>query len=116
MSTATYCDEFPIQITDFAKKEHLDFAINSLYPEGGGGGQSMETYELVAYYYLNHCEMPNASSMEEVKPLFVFAGDEAFYPKVNRAHIRNLIGDDVRTNKDSDKVFEKLKEKLMSIF
>ena len=105
-----YSDSAPLQITDFAEGAELDENINSLYPEGGGGGQSRETYELAVYYYLKHCDMPNALS--HPKPLLIFVGDEGFYSKINRQHIKDLIGDNLKTDQISKNVFKKLRQKF----
>jgi len=42
-----------------------------MYLEGGGGGQSYESYEYGAYFYAQHCEIPNAEL-----PFFFVTGDE----------------------------------------
>ncbi|MHA1301434.1 MAG: hypothetical protein ACTSO9_18590 [Candidatus Helarchaeota archaeon] len=105
-----YSDDAPLQITDFAEGEELDENIKSLYPEGGGGGQTRETYELAAYYYLTHCDMPNA--LKFPKPLLIFVGDEGFYSKLNRNHVKQLIGDTLKTDQITKNIFEKLKQKF----
>ena len=105
-----YTDGYPLQITDFGKGFELDKNIKSLYPEGGGGGQARETYELTAYYFANRCEMPSA--LKTPKPLFIYIGDEGFYSKVNRAQIKNLIGKPPKTDLISREVFEDLKKKF----
>ncbi|NVM01559.1 MAG: hypothetical protein HWN67_04455 [Candidatus Helarchaeota archaeon] len=105
-----YSDSAPLQITDFAEGKELDENIKALYPEGGGGGQTRETYELASYYYLKHCDMPNALS--NPKPLLIFVGDEGFYAKINRRHILDLIGDDLKTDQIAKKIFEELKQKF----
>jgi len=105
-----YSDNAPLQITDFAEGAELDENIKSLYCEGGGGGQSRETYELAAYYYLNHCDMPNA--LKTPKPMLIFVGDEGFYSKINRQHILDLIGDKKKTDLVAKNVFAKLREKF----
>ncbi|MHA1784398.1 MAG: hypothetical protein ACTSVY_00730 [Candidatus Helarchaeota archaeon] len=105
-----YTDSAPLQITDFAEGYELDENIKSLYCEGGGGGQARETYELAAYYYLNHCDMPNA--LRNPKPMLIFIGDEGYYSKINKAHILELIGDKEKTDLISKKVFKKLQEKF----
>ncbi|MFX0099773.1 MAG: hypothetical protein ACFFCS_09330 [Candidatus Hodarchaeota archaeon] len=103
-----YSDSAPIQITDFAAGQELDANINSLYPEGGGGGQTRETYELIAYYYARKCEMPKIS----IKPLIIFVGDEGFYTKINRSHIMDLIGDKPKTDLIAKNIFKELKKKF----
>jgi len=105
-----YTDGYPLQITDFAKGFELDKNIKSLYPEGGGGGQARETYELIAYYYSKHCQMPSA--LKAPRPMFVFIGDEGFYAKTNRSQIINLIGDKPETDLFSNEIFEELKKKF----
>ncbi len=105
-----YTDIYPLQVTDFAKGFELDKNIKSLYPEGGGGGQARETYELIAYYYSKHCQMPKA--LKAPRPMLIFIGDEGFYAKINRSHIIYLIGDTPKTDLISNEIFEELKEKF----
>lgn len=72
-----YSDKHPVQVTAFGKGVDLDAKVNSLYPEGGGGGGARESYELTAHYFLTQCDMQKAK-----KPIFIFAGDEGFYESV----------------------------------
>ncbi|MHA1370336.1 MAG: hypothetical protein ACTSRA_11545 [Promethearchaeota archaeon] len=105
-----YSDNYPIQVTDFASGHDLDLNIMSLYPEGGGGGQQRETYELVAYYYARKCQL--LENLSRPKPLFIFIGDEAYYSKISRNHVMDYIGDNPRTDLISDSIFEELKQKF----
>jgi hypothetical protein len=102
-----FCDRHPVQICDFAKDRELEKHINALYPEGGGGGQHYESYELFAYYYARHCDMPKAQ-----KALFVFCGDEAFYEKIHKAHAKQFFGDDLKKDVNSFDVFGELASKF----
>ena len=108
-----YSDHYPIQITDFGKEFELDKNIKSLYPEGGGGGQARETYELTGYFYATRCKMPNA--LKYPKPIFIFIGDEGYYSKVSRSQIKNLIGNPPETDLISTEIFEELK-KLFDVY
>lgn len=105
-----YSDRYPLQVTDFTKEAELDENLTSLYPEGCGGGGARETYELAAYYYATRCEMPKA--LPTPRPVFIFIGDEGFYSKVNRGHIKALMGDPPKTDLISAEVFEQLKKKF----
>lgn len=107
-----YCDQAPIQVTDFAAGKELDLNIKSMYPEGGGGGQARESYELMAYYYARHCNLVNP--LQNPKPLLVLVGDEGFYAKVNREHIRRYVSEEDKLVSDliSEDVFEVLKQKF----
>ncbi|MFA7662537.1 MAG: hypothetical protein WCX88_01295 [Patescibacteria group bacterium] len=82
-----YSDNYPLQIRQPNKGPALGDDINALYSEGGGGGQGMETYELMAEYDVKRVEIPNA-----VMPLHFLLCDEGFYPKTNPQHVRDYIG------------------------
>nr|MDO8112170.1 hypothetical protein [Candidatus Sigynarchaeota archaeon] len=107
-----YSDQAPVQVTDFATGKELDLNIKSLYPEGGGGGQARESYELMAYYYARHCNL--VSPLQNPRPLFVLVGDEGFYAKINREHVRRFISgeDKLRSDLISEDVFDVLKQKF----
>lgn len=105
-----YTDFYPIQVTDFDKEVALDENIKKLFPEGNGGGQTRETYELVAYYYARHCEMPNAEP--RAKPLFFYICDEGYYSNVKKDHVEKYFGDEIEEDIPSEDVFDELMEKF----
>jgi hypothetical protein len=103
-----YSDKYPLQVLDFKKYNELTQAINKIYPEGGGGGSLEESYELAAYYLLNHCKTPNS----KIKPICIIVGDEAFYERVNEVQVEEFIGDKLDQDLDSYEVMKQLKEKF----
>jgi len=102
-----YCDEYPLQVADFGKGLDLEGKLNALYPEGGGGGQISESYELFAQYMLDHCKTPNATS-----PFMLIYGDEKFYDEVNKAQVEHYIGDKLQSSPESKDVWEKLMQRF----
>ncbi|MBN2442857.1 MAG: hypothetical protein JXJ04_15980 [Spirochaetales bacterium] len=78
-----YSDNYPLQVRPFVKGLDLKKELEELIIEGGGGGQSMETYELGALYYANHVKMPNA-----LNPIIIFIGDEGLYEFVDTAQAK----------------------------
>ncbi|MBU0666832.1 MAG: hypothetical protein ABIC91_05890 [Nanoarchaeota archaeon] len=102
-----YCDSYPIQVNDFGKGVKLEDHLKALYPEGGGGGQSSESYELFAYYMLNHCETPKAKN-----PFLFIYGDENFYSEINNKQVEHYIGDKLQTTLKSSDVWQKLLQKF----
>jgi hypothetical protein len=102
-----YCDSYPIQVTDFTKELDLEKKLNALCPEGGGGGQVSETYELFGHFLLNHCETPNAKT-----PFLFLFGDEKFYDTVNPDQIEHYIGDKVQSAPNSNEVWKGLMQKF----
>jgi hypothetical protein len=105
-----YSDAYPIQVTDFASKADLDKNLSLLFPEGGGGGQARESYELMAYYYAYRCQLANGG--KKPRPMFFFIGDENFYNRVNRSQIMEYIGDPPATDLITTDVFNELKKKF----
>jgi hypothetical protein len=102
------CDRYPLQVVNFQKHNKLVKSINEIYPEGGGGGQLTESYELGAYYLLNHCKTEKSL----IKPICYIAGDEAFYDRVNSAQVKKLIGDDLKQDLNSYDVIKQLNERF----
>jgi hypothetical protein len=103
-------DRYPLQVTDFKKSGQLVKAINSIYPEGGGGGNAKESYELAAYYLLNHCKTPKV--LPGMKPLLIVAGDEGFYAHVKKDEVKQLIGDETEGSPHSRDVWKELAKKF----
>ena len=62
--------------------------MDSLYPEGNGGGQGCESYDLAALMYLKRCEIPNAR-----KPILVFTGDEGIYKMIDQEQAERVVGE-----------------------
>ena len=72
-------DKAPLQITDFGQGLQLDQTLSKIFLEGGGGNNLYESYELAAYFYANHCEMPKGEL-----PYFFITGDEHFYENITQ--------------------------------
>ena len=102
----TCYDDYPIQITDFAKGITIDNWLEKVVLEGGGGPFGEESYEAMAYYLLENFEFD-----EDAKPIVFFIGDEICYSSVNSSDcaalgISNFKGNSTKT------IFKKLREKL----
>jgi hypothetical protein len=103
-----YCDEkYPLQVRPFAKGLELKDRLKELVIEGGGGGQTTETYELAALFASEKIKMPKA-----VKPIMIFIGDEQCYDSIGRDHAEKFMGIKLEKSLSTDQVFKKLKEKF----
>lgn len=102
-----YCDNSPIQICDFAQGSDLDMWMSKLWLEGGGGGQSRESYELTAYYYLTCCDLENSE-----RPFMFIIGDENYYPSLERHFVIKHLGFDPECDLDTKDIFKKLSKKF----
>lgn len=102
-----YTDDYPIQVCDFAEGTALDADLGKIYLEGNGGGQGMESYELMAYFYANYCKLPTGAT-----PYFFFLADEGVYDKVSSSQVRKLFGKSPKENMSAKRVFTALKKKF----
>lgn len=101
-----YSDNYPLQVRPFAKGLDLKKRLEELIIEGGGGGQSMETYDLAALYYATHVEMPNA-----LNPIFVFIGDEGLYEFVDKAQAKRWTRTTLEKRMSYKEVLQALQQK-----
>jgi len=102
------CDRYPLQINDFSKDpSELEKMLKALGCEGGGGGQTTESYELFGYFMSNHVETPNAKS-----PFLLMYGDEQFYPEVDPRQVKHYIGDSLQDPIKSQDVLDGLLNKF----
>lgn len=102
-----YSDKYPVQIRKPAKGLKLKEKLKELIIEGGGGAQTMETYELIALYFARKVKTPKAIH----KPILILIGDESPYDHVDKAHAKNLLGIEITGRLTTKQIFEELKEK-----
>ncbi|MEW6365339.1 MAG: hypothetical protein AB1714_11985 [Acidobacteriota bacterium] len=100
-------DNFPLQVCDFRKGKDLEEGINSIFPEGGGGAGTKESYELAAYFYARHCQMK-----KDAAPIFVFCGDEGYYETIKAAAVSRMTGDVPAGDLRAGDVFKELLQKF----
>lgn len=99
-------DKYPIQICDYSILRNLDAWFKRIcWLERNGGGQTYESYELFAWFYLNRVERPNAKN-----PFLLFTGDEGFYPEIKGSDLRQHFGGEA-SNISAEEVFAALLKK-----
>jgi len=108
-------DEAPLQVSQFEADNRLDEALSKFWLEEGGGGSGQETYELAAYYYARRTKLATYDNHKE-KGYFFFIGDEGFYPKVSKEHIKKVLGVEESKDIDAKKIFQELQEKFEVFF
>ena len=89
----------PLQISPFSQGLEIDDQIKKLFLEGGGGGNSKESYELAAWFYLNKCELENSQF-----PFFFFTGDEVFFEKISQDALKKVIGIDLNIDNNESEL------------
>lgn len=101
-----YFDTDALQVPDFASGPDLEEIIDNLYPEGGGFN-GKQTSPLVAYYFLNHCAIPNA-----VKPIFIIITDAENQEELTPDLVRQWTGDNIDESLNSRTVLQQLQDKF----
>lgn len=100
------CDRGSIQLSEYSYGIEIDKWIEKLWLEGGGGGQSTESYELYAWGILNRVEIPNAEN-----PFCFIIADEQPYEYVNKNEVKEVYGVTIQDHIPSKEVFDDLLEK-----
>lgn len=82
------CDQYPLQVCDFAKGFTLENQLKALYGEGGGG-DAPESYGLFAYYVRHHAHI---QPLKE-RPFLIVFGDITMHERVPGDQVQHVIGD-----------------------
>ncbi len=104
-------DRWPLQVTSFASGYDLEQLLGSLYGEGGGG-DAPESYGMFAHWVNTHVEIPNA----EETPFLIVFGDINMHPKIQRAQVKNYLGNDPKGDLDSIKEWQQVTQKWNTWF
>jgi hypothetical protein len=104
-------DRAPLQVGQFEGDNRLDEELERIWIEEGGGGTGQESYELAAYFYSRtHC-VRLAQGIGK-KGYCFFVGDEGFYPVLDKAIVRRVIGDELADDLPAAEAFRRLQEKF----
>lgn len=106
------CDRAPVQIGEFEADDKLfEAQLGKIFREGGGGGQTKESYELFLWYGANNVDMDCWDKRRE-KGFFFVMGDEAPYPTVNREFLSHYFGASVQRDIPTKDVARQLQERF----
>lgn len=84
-------DRYPFQVGQFESSNAFDEHLRSIILEGGGGGQSKESYALAYRFAADHTAT-DAFERRGKKGYFFTMGDEAPWPNVSSAELANIFG------------------------
>ena len=110
------CDNAPLQVGQFESTAQLmDQWLTWSYLEGGGGGQSMESYEL-AFYFLNEHVDSDAWNKRKQRGYIIMTGDELPYPALSRHQAEAVLGDALDEDIPTEAVIAAVQEKCEPFF
>ena len=85
-------DRYPLQVGQFESgTDELDKWLTEIYIEGGGGGQSMESYTLAWLFASRHTSIDCFEKRKQKGFLFTI-GDEAAWDSLQADRLKNLMG------------------------
>jgi len=106
-----FSDKAPLQCGQFEQEtvKLLD-SLESIYLEGGGGGQVMESYPLAWYAAAFHT---STDSFEKrgLKGFLFTIGDESFHQKYDGKRLANIMGMEEAEDKTAKQLYEAASEK-----
>jgi hypothetical protein len=105
------CDRAPLQVGQFEGDNRLDEVLERIWIEEGGGGTGQESYELCAYFYSRTNCVRLAQGVGK-KGYCFFVGDEGFYPTLDKAAVRRIIGDELTDDLPAAEAFRRLQDKF----
>jgi hypothetical protein len=106
-----YVDRIPLQIGQFESDNRMDENLENFILEGGGGGQTHESYQLGAYFVARHTDT-DAWTKRGKRGYLFFIGDERSYKDISRQQVKKLISDDgLEKDLSTEEIFAELKEK-----
>lgn len=91
------CDQSPLQVSQFEADNRIVEQLTQIYLEGGGGGNSFESYNLPWYFAAFHTEHDSIEKRGKRGYLFTI-GDEEAPRDLTRDQLKRVLGDAVEGN------------------
>jgi hypothetical protein len=105
------CDDAPLQVGQFeSSDELLDKWLTSVYLEGGGGGNSGESY-LLAWYFAGYHTSIDCFEKRGQKGFLFTIGDEPTLKSVPGKVIKGIMGEGQYSDMPANVLLEKAREK-----
>lgn len=98
-------DRWPLQVTGFANGYDLEQLLGALYGEGGGG-DSPESYGLLAHWVNTHVSVPKTDE----KPFLIVFGDATMHEEVPAAQVNHYLGEGIKKKVNSIEAWNKVSE------
>lgn len=108
-------DEVPLQVGQFEAGIEIEDNITNLYLEGGGGGQGVESYDLMVYFATKHTDI-DCYNKRGKKGYFFFIGDECMREKISKEAVEDIIGDKLEADLNSTELLAELQERYEVFF
>ena len=105
-----FCDQAPIQISQFESDIRIAEQLDQIFLEYGGGGNGSESYTAAWYMGLNHTRLDCWKRGK--KGLIITMGDEPLNPCLPRRQLAAVTGDDVEGDVITDSLYDQVTQKF----
>lgn len=105
-----YCDEAPLQATQFESDIRIAEQLKELYLEGGGGGNRDESYHLPWYFAARKTAIDSFDKRGKKGFLFTL-GDEGVPPQLTREHVERVFGDNIQADIPTEDLLRMVEER-----
>ena len=102
-------DYAPIQMSQFESDVRIAEQLDKIYFEGGGGGNSYESYTMAWYMGLRHAKLDCWE--RNAKGLIITLGDEQINPYLPKNGIQNYAGDTIQADIETNDLYKEVCEK-----
>ena len=102
-------DSAPIQASQFESDIRIAEQLDKIYFEGGGGGNSYESYTAAWYFGLNHCKLDCWNRGN--KGIIITLGDEPLNPYLLAESLSGVTGDKLQGDVETDALYKEVIQK-----
>lgn len=103
-------DRAPLQVSQYESDIRILEQMDQIYFEGGGGGNSFESYTAAWYFALKHTKLDCHNRGK--KGIIITLGDEPLNPYLPRGAVENVIGDKLQGDVDTQNLYREVTEKF----
>lgn len=105
-----YCDDAPIQISQFESDIRIAEQLEKVYFERGGGGNNWESYTAAWYMGSRHCDLDCWKRGK--KGIIITLGDEPLNPYLPKNKLNNVTGDGNEKDVETKDLYPEVTEKF----
>lgn len=103
-------DRAPLQVSQYESDIRILEQMDQIYFEGGGGGNSFESYTAAWYFALRHTKLDCHNRGK--KGIIITLGDEPLNPYLPRGAVESVIGDKLQGDVDTKDLYREVTEKF----
>lgn len=103
-------DEAPIQASQFESDVRIAEQLDKIYFEGGGGGNSYESYTAAWYFGLKHTDLDCWKRGK--KGIIITMGDEPLNPYLPVRRTKAVLGDSIQSDIETKQLYDDVIKKF----